>query len=718
MHYCRSRIYKWLVAYEGMDDLLDVLGDAPAVKSTFKDVKSSLDEIDNMLMKPATADADRSRPVSVASSSRWKPQDVKAAEAAFPSRSRSPSPSRPVSKQSNKSASAKSSHRPTTSEVAAMPPFPTIPEASVIRIEDELGYRKDIYQEDFVDFDDDITKTPRRIRPRTEYSVRPPTANSWISSTPSEPEEEEEVPLDTWVDEARLLYAFGKVRDAYTVEADSHRESMEKLEKLMNDLVLENEVNVVQRLQLKKEDAHTAVISSNVRDLQRDYSEFVDASENEVNRLYKEITSVREEIKSVQSQKMEAMYQVSRLDQELKFKNEEVQHFKALKSNMEMDSENTQKKSDVLQVGLKTQKQITETGESEFNETSWRLESNKKLVDTLIIRVDKAENDAKMWAHRYKMLGRDLSHIQKLMMNMSNSHTETQAVLYRDRALHYLKSVGGGDGIKEALPPVGVSANTGASLLADALKDPGIRKKVGGDGSRAKKIVGTTKDGKLFSLGGGGGRDRQGGRRGAQGDRPPRTPDIRMTKKKLQRYMANPIGNTGVSPSLDDVDVDKVVSKSAYALEDADDDFKRLLVAELENDAELKHPTSVGGRRAYSRMSEVSGVSGASGMTAVSAMSDGTALRYKTGLQRKRRAKAEEQRMKWMEQTLSINSNDFDDRRNVEYFKDTMSPPSLKGTTAPPRLKVDVPSKNSTFSDQQFGVEQVSLDSVGFELPF
>ena len=68
--------------------------------------------------------------------------------------------------------------------------------------------------------------------------------------------------------------------------------------------------------------------------------------------------------------------------------------------------------------------------------------------------MDKAENDAATWERRYKDCAKDLSHVQKLMMSMTAGHTETQAILYRDRALHYLKSVGAGGGIKESLPPV------------------------------------------------------------------------------------------------------------------------------------------------------------------------------------------------------------------------------------------------------------------------
>ena len=125
-----------------------------------------------------------------------------------------------------------------------------------INITEEPGYRKDIYEADFVDFDNDFCRTPRIIRPRTEAVEvsRPGTSVSWVSSVPSNAETEvvEEVPLDTWVDEPRLPNAFEKVREKFVMEADSHGDSCEKLEELKLNLILENEVNVVQREQLKK----------------------------------------------------------------------------------------------------------------------------------------------------------------------------------------------------------------------------------------------------------------------------------------------------------------------------------------------------------------------------------------------------------------------------------------------------------------------------------
>jgi len=124
------------------------------------------------------------------------------------------------------------------------------------------------------------------------------------------------------------------------------------------------------------------------------------------------------------------------------------------------DSEKTQKASDVLQTGLKAVKEIGRSGKEEFEKTSWQLSNGQKLVDSLILRTGKAEDDAKIWGQRYKIASKDLSHVQKLMMSMTGSHTETQAILYRDRALHYLKSVGAGGAIKEAPVSYGVEGES------------------------------------------------------------------------------------------------------------------------------------------------------------------------------------------------------------------------------------------------------------------
>lgn len=171
--------------------------------------------------------------------------------------------------------------------LAQRPLFESIPELDTLKIEDSLGYRKDIYAADFVDFDHDYTKTPRTIRPRTRKEDKKElTARSWVSSTHSSDEEEEkELPLDTFVDEPRLPNAFYKVRDAFTIEMDAHADSMEKLQELKTNLILEKEVNVVQRLQLKRDEGHTSVLLENVRDLQRDYDTLVRESEEEIGEL-------------------------------------------------------------------------------------------------------------------------------------------------------------------------------------------------------------------------------------------------------------------------------------------------------------------------------------------------------------------------------------------------------------------------------------------------
>jgi hypothetical protein len=180
--------------------------------------------------------------------------------------------------------------------LAQRPLFESIPELDTLKIEDSLGYRKDIYAADFVDFDHDYTKTPRTIRPRTRKEDKKElTARSWVSSTHSSDEEEEkELPLDTFVDEPRLPNAFYKVRDAFTIEMDAHADSMEKLQELKTNLILEKEVNVVQRLQLKRDEGHTSVLLENVRDLQRDYDTLVRESEEEIEELYVRARSASE----------------------------------------------------------------------------------------------------------------------------------------------------------------------------------------------------------------------------------------------------------------------------------------------------------------------------------------------------------------------------------------------------------------------------------------
>lgn len=107
---------------------------------------------------------------------------------------------------------------------ATRPMFEANVEVEHIDIKDEEGYRKPIYAADFVDFENDICKTPRIVRPHTEVEERPGTSVSWISSTPSESTTAEK-PLDTWVDENRLLHAFEKIREAFVMELDRHGES-------------------------------------------------------------------------------------------------------------------------------------------------------------------------------------------------------------------------------------------------------------------------------------------------------------------------------------------------------------------------------------------------------------------------------------------------------------------------------------------------------------
>ncbi|GMI00772.1 hypothetical protein TrVE_jg6553 [Triparma verrucosa] len=602
-----------------MEDLLDVLqpSSSSSVHRPSRCSNLSTDEIENLMMKSPSPGSRQS-----STSKAMSPTLTRATNRS--------SNSRPTTGQSHTS---ESSNAP---QAQNKPLFEAIKEEeAVVLISDEKGYRKPIYAEDFVDFEDNMFMTPRIIRPITEASERPSTANSWISSTVSEEEEPEEVPLDTWVDEPRLPNAFWKLRDFYTVELESHAESCERLQKLKEDLIFEKEVNVVQREQLKKEEKHTSSILSELRNLQKEHNKFLKVSDDEINELYSEITDTQEEIKRIAGEKMHIMYKVNRAEQELQIKEEEIKGFTDVKEKTIKDNEKVQKNSDVLQTGLKTVKQIGDSGEKEFQETSWKLDKHKKLVDALIRRVDGAKNDVKTWKHRYNVCAKDLSHVQKLMMSMSTGHTETQAVLYRDRALHYLKSIGAGGGIKESLPPVNLE-RTGESLLADALKDPELRREVGGNGGRAGKISATGKGGKMYSLGGSDGLDRI--RRSEA-----RTPDVRATKKKLGRYMRN-------NPADKDLMKKKKGERETQPLEleGADADFQTLLRVEWENDSSGRLYDDPPMSR-MSAMSGASGLSGMSGVTAKSALSEGSALRWKTGSLRRRKEKAQQFRDEWVE---------------------------------------------------------------------
>lgn len=257
---------------------------------------------------------------------------------------------------------------------------------------------------------------------------------------------------------------------------------------LREDLVLENEVNVVQREQLRKEQSHTSKILKNLQNLKKDHEEMLRNCEKEVNELYRGIAQAQDEIRAVQAEKMHEMHKVHRRAQEADIKDMEIKRFLKVKEEADADSEATQKQSDILQTGLHVVKEIGKSGEKEFESVSWRLQNNKKLVDSLIMRTGKAEDDSKMWEQRYKLCAKDLSYVQKLMMSMTSSHTETQAILYRDRALHYLKSVGGGEGVKEALPPINSESASAGSILSDALMDPDMRNEVGAVGYRASIV--------------------------------------------------------------------------------------------------------------------------------------------------------------------------------------------------------------------------------------
>jgi len=132
-------------------------------------------------------------------------------------------------------------------------------------------------------------------------------------------------------------------------------------------------------------------------------------------------------------------------------------------------------------------------------------------------------------------------------------------------------------------------------------------------------------------------------------NRDARTPDVRLTKKKLSKYMAKEtVTSRDKRPDLTDD-----LGLGGQLVDGADSDFITLLAAEASNERAQDEllPGSRGGSRGkqFSRMSGVSAVSGLSGVTAVTDMSDGSSLRWKTGMMRRRKEKAAELREQWVE---------------------------------------------------------------------
>ena len=208
-----------------------------------------------------------------------------------------------------------------------------------------------------MDFAQDPAYTPRFIRPRTKVDSRPKSKQSegnWLDSDSDDDVKDKlppcEVPLDTFVDEPRLPNAFAKVRDLFTVSLDEHNDDMHKLALLMEALVLEREVNTVQRLQLKKDESHNSVLNGNVATLRREYEEFVRESEETVDVLYADVTFYQNEIEVMAGEKMQEMFKLSRLKQELEMKVEEVARLSELKEKTIAANEGTRKKSEALQV--------------------------------------------------------------------------------------------------------------------------------------------------------------------------------------------------------------------------------------------------------------------------------------------------------------------------------------------------------------------------------
>ncbi|GMI51424.1 hypothetical protein ScalyP_jg3802, partial [Parmales sp. scaly parma] len=98
---------------------------------------------------------------------------------------------------------------------------------------------------------------------------------------------------DTYVDEQRLYSAFSTVRNALMLELEKHSETVKLIEKLKVQLVLEEEVNVMQHEQLKKEEKHTALISGDYNHLVKEHTLIMECSEDEIEDLYRQIRDVK-----------------------------------------------------------------------------------------------------------------------------------------------------------------------------------------------------------------------------------------------------------------------------------------------------------------------------------------------------------------------------------------------------------------------------------------
>ena len=91
------------------------------------------------------------------------------------------------------------------------------------------------------------------------------------------------------------------------MELNAHNESVDTLSVLRASLILEKEVNTVQKSQLKKEGDRSYVLARSVEDLRKEHEGMVKDSEEEIERLYKDVARCREEVKSVQGEKMQRM---------------------------------------------------------------------------------------------------------------------------------------------------------------------------------------------------------------------------------------------------------------------------------------------------------------------------------------------------------------------------------------------------------------------------
>ena len=534
----------------------------------------------------------------------------------------------------------------------------------------------------FVDFSEDVMHTPRVVRPSTSSSTshqyaaaagtrRPSTATSWASSdlsTTDPASSSSEEMILTFVDEARLYKAFVTMRDAFVAEAHAHRESCRALESSKTSLILENQVNVEMKKQLEEEEKHTKIIRDFLKVRTDEHATMIKDSEEEVENLYAEIRDLEVQVSVSQSDKMQHMFRTDRCAQELQHKKADHSRFTDLLAATRENSDSTQRQVDASASKLKTQDLLRKDSDKAHGEASWSLGRQQSTVDELIRRVERANAEKRTWMERYKSCERDLSSTQSLLLSMSSSKTEEQTAMYRDRALHYLKAVGAGHGIREARRPRGQNGATvsGDSKLLDALRAPELRNEhaVPTDGkSLAREGIG--------ARGGGAGGAGAGAGAATRRIKRSQTPDVRESRKKLDKFIE---GDAGIDSETTTSDYANSAANYAAAAattallrnsqddEAADHDFDfafRRRAAAKAAAAASRNSATYGGDDAVA-----TGATARSGnATTAPTVSQGSALALKTGRLQARKAKAQEVREDWLAEvkikTRPVNAVDY-----------------------------------------------------------